>query len=58
MTRFRRTKSNRETVVYVEDHFGHVIASVSDGVHTLILGLLHELVVGAVKKVLKVDQML
>ena len=53
--RIRRAHPDREAVVYIEQHLGHVIAGVAEGEHAFLLSLAHQLVVGVLKQILKVD---
>ena len=53
-----RSQPHREAARQVEKHFRHEIAGIADGVFSLRLGLLHQLIVGFLKQILKVDQVL
>ena len=53
-----RSQPHREAARQVEKHFRHEIAGIADGEFSLRLGLLHQLIVGFLKQILKVDQVL
>ena len=54
----RRSQSDGEAAGQVEKHFRHEITGVADRVQALFLALLDQLVIGFLKQILKVDQML
>ena len=54
----RRSQSDGEAAGQVEKHFRHEITGVADRAQTVLLGLLYQLVIGFLKQILKVDQML
>ena len=54
----RRSQADGEAAGQVEKDFRHKIAGIADGAFSLGLGLLDQVVVGFLKQILKVDQML
>ena len=53
-----RSQSDGEAAGQVEKHFRHEITGIADRAKAVLLGLLHQLVIGFLKQILKVDQML
>ena len=53
-----RSQTNGEAAGQVEKHFRHEVAGIADGTKSLSLCLLHQLVVGFLEQVLKVNQVL
>ena len=54
----RRSQSDREAAGQVEKYFRHEITGVAHRAQAVLLGLLDQLVIGFLKQILKVDQML